>query len=258
MFRVASFDVGVRSLSMCIIRLPKKEQDPFPKMEIEYWECVDLLKDQEIEVKNSKKISLQRKNECLMKALSKRSWQFFHHQLDYVLIENQPLKRTNRKSIGSIDNKVLSYSILNFFEDEWYYRGSLMKMKRPKCIFVSPELKLTYDLLQRFIGTSFILEESCPEIKMKQGQFMCNDDYAGRKKKSKIFTIQLLKNLQKVNQVNELTKHWIALYLGSNMASKKFHHPRNGDDKSQDRRSDLADCFLQCITYYTKKIAKLA
>lgn len=224
--KILSFDVGVTSLSMIIFTVPEKDRvnpklsrsskktsskqnvtpldAPIYNFDIQYWECIDLAKENcayqtcnkkgQHTVITSKEIDLPEKNYFVIESLIRRQplWDDFTGS-DYILIENQLLEMKQGVKMGSVDNKVLSYAIRNFFYMYFLSRSntetipdvdavsrtrslskptmcatqndsttfSLAQRGRmciiPTIDFVNPSLKLKQALLQKFCGDAIAL-----------------------------------------------------------------------------------------------------
>lgn len=101
-------------------------EPPIYNFNIVHWECIDLVaencayqeynKKGECKTINSKQIDLCDKNYYVIESLNRRQhlWSDFTAE-DYILIENQLLTMSHGVKMGSADNKVLSYTIRNYF-----------------------------------------------------------------------------------------------------------------------------------------------
>ena len=169
-----SFDVGSRSLSVCLIKIDLETQPKtrargkttptvsalqalqapaqciLKHTNIVYWETIDILRDNQSHISNAATTSNDILVQNLIKTLFKRLWLVTsdYTVVDYILIENQLVQRQTRhrkQALGSVANKVLSYAIYSFY---YMIYTLFLKKKCPKMQFVSPSLKLDFDLLQ--------------------------------------------------------------------------------------------------------------
>jgi hypothetical protein len=116
--RVLSIDVGLRNLAMTIFSFPEHLSECKNKWQhicIEYWECLDVLEDNECRAKSSKTVSGVRCNKFLIDSLHKRA--HLWHALDYTVIESQPMRRGGGRgnSIGGARNQVLAHILWTYF-----------------------------------------------------------------------------------------------------------------------------------------------
>ena len=223
-----SFDVGSRSLSVCLIKIdletpPKVRakakaaptalalqaatpaQCILKHTNIVYWETIDILRDNQSHISNAATTSNDILVQNLIKTLFKRLWLVTsdYTPIDYILIENQLVQRQTRhrkQALGSVANKVLSYAIYSFY---YMIYTIFMRKKCPGIKFVSPSLKLDLDLLQvlwprivafdysghKASATGGAGDGSADASELKQTQ---DQKYRQRKKASVDYTSQIL------------------------------------------------------------------
>ena len=134
--RVCSWDIGMRTLSYCILTSPKIGTD-IEEVVIERWDCIDILNDIDLE-ENEEQINKKRKRTCknisipdatklLIEALSKRPF-LLTPKPTIILIETQPGGK-----FANIRMKALSHVLQAFF---------CIKLPEVPIEFVSAKVKL--------------------------------------------------------------------------------------------------------------------
>jgi hypothetical protein len=224
--RVASWDVGLRTLSYCIlVGVWTGEQ---VEVKVEQWDSIDVQTDEASApevgaargaasvAKRAKGevLSVERGAELLMDTLHRRAELF--DGVDAIIVEQQPAGGHNRQ--GNVRMKVMSHAIQCYF----YTRALLRGGARPVITFVSPASKLVE--MQRTPRTA---EEGTEGGAAKQ-QYKQNKQFAIAK------TGELLTTVLKDSTAA------VSLFQSSNLGKK----------------DDLADSLLLGYYYLLKQVAR--
>jgi len=168
--RVLAWDVGLRTLSYCLLEGTYQEEQEHVPITVVEWGIIDVQNDTEnAETAPSRRvkaptITVEESARMMIHTLHQRA-----HLADApthaVVIEQQPAGGHNRHS--NVRIKVMSHVIQSYF----YTRGIVQNVTPPVVTFVSPASKLV-DMKN---------EKNKPEGEEKQTKYVQNKKYAVRK-----------------------------------------------------------------------------
>lgn len=279
--RILSFDVGSRNLSFAIIRLQteididpqtKNEyvcNDPWTTLEIEHWECIDILTECGCKRKNSKSLSAQVLSGFIIKCLwNRKHWMENSHDdnstdvyypLTDIIVELQPLRRGfgggGGGGAGSAKNKILGQTILNFYTCWFLHHPQAAttvttsttaaatttthnQHQYPVITNVNAKMKLFVDPSKEFYNFSTVSQFANNNNTTTTATDSKNN-YKQRKSRGIELTHQVIEKLCKTNNTKNNNKY--SLY---------FHHYKS-------KKDDLADSLLQSIAYAQSNPPKL-
>lgn len=152
--RILSIDVGIRTLSFCLLEYKQdtemknvKGSLPMCNFYIHYWKVIDILRENKIFTSNSKVVSMPKVIECLNLSLDKIVKEFVLDKEVYsIIIERQPTGRraSNQKILG------LSYCIFTWFhlylkrELNNYTKIELFSSKHKGNVYCNNETNFAY------------------------------------------------------------------------------------------------------------------
>ena len=212
--RVLSFDVGVKSLSLCVLEFTPVDGGD-PELNILQWETINV--HQENDVAPKAKTTMKQDSECVINSLQTRIEQLWAHDLDHVIIENQPGSSVNKFS--STRMKILSHTIHTVF---------FMKANsgaRPIPVeFVSPSSKLA--------GMQFNESKEDTALRQAGDRRTMGAKYRKNKQHAVDVTTQLL------------------AHMGD---SEETHQARLTFARATPKQDDLSDAFLLAYAFGVKK-----
>ena len=245
MVKILSFDVGIKNLAYCLVSLENK--DNLYEHTIEEWGVIDIM---EIFLAKSIKCSVNKKGElCNSDAIN------------CVKIDNKPIGFCKKKTCQAIANST-------------YSKKDLKKVKPINTKSVSP-LDLTSEMIRKLrqkselLNADVVVIENQPVLKnptMKSIQMVLYSYfliYGYTDNSSPIQNIALFNAGRKLDIYDgpkiENVKD-ASTYAGRKKLSILNTQYFLRDNKSKldffnkhKKKDDLADCYLQCLTYYKKK-----
>lgn len=215
--RILSFDIGTRNLSYCIVNIPtEKDTIMWSEITIDHWENIDIFASNGSEVKNSKKVSIERVIDLLIETLNMRKNIISEKNIDLILIERQ-MRVAPR-------NLMLSSALLMYF-----------KLLNCKCELIGATHKLQLDIHPTFF-TGFNQNEL---IK----------DFYYEKDKSKSASTNKTRRKQLSVQICQYITERIA------NSEKWFYHLKN-NKKKDDLSDSLLQCLRHVQTSSTIKLKR--
>jgi hypothetical protein len=268
--RILSFDIGVRNLSFCMIRV---QGDQWDTVHIEEWQVIDVLTESDCQVKNSKTIPIDKCIQFVTRVLHQRRDIWGKEPIDHIVIERQ-MKKAPR-------NVGLSIAVQCYFLN-YYLNANRKKEKSERkreskanpqensepgareIIIVSDdddecnedqedeEEEVKSDNHTTVPKITFIAAKNKLQVNIKEGPFAYTSDHQREYHYTKDTTLTAAQNkTRRKNKAIELTRLILEKRVSS--SEKKQWLPVFQKHK---KRDDLSDCYLQALWYLQDKLGK--
>lgn len=185
--RVLSFDVGLKSLSLCLLDFTPREADE-PELKILFWETVDVHAENQVAEKS--KPTMKQDSEYVLNTLSSRVDALMDFGVQHIIIEQQPAG--GRNMFSSVRMKILSHTIHSFFH---LYQLNTSGQVTIPIEFVSPASKLK--------GMKFEETKEDTELRRAGDRRTMGAKYRKNKQHAVDVTTKLLADMQDTDETHE-------------------------------------------------------
>lgn len=246
MVRILSFDVGIKNLAYCLVSLENKEN--MYDHTIEEWGVIDVMEkfmEKSIKCSVNKKGTLCTADAILSVKIGDKQIGFCKKKTcqsiansTYSKKDLKKVKPINTKSVSTLD---LTSEMINKLKEKSELLKADIVVIENQPVLKNPTMKSIQMVLYSFFLIYGYVEETSSinnialfnagrKLDIYDGPKIENvkdaSTYAGRKKLSILYTQYFLR--EKSEKLEFFNKH--------------------------KKKDDLADCYLQCLTYYKKKL----